>query len=234
VVRSDGSDRFTLTEHWRGDAAPTWSPDGNWIAFTSYRDGEGNIYVMPAPGSPAEGSEPINVTNSPYDEGWSAWSPQLTDTPSSAPTPAPAPTFAFSTPTPSRPDHDIAEMVYVSDLLFFESGYDTPPYEERVYATRFAEDSTRYVNWELSIDYPEPGDRIYFDIDAVLYGPDDDVLAELTFEDAYLDADWTGSYHVMGYGWREPGQWEAGEYTVDLYVQDEWLVGGSFEIAEAE
>ena len=234
VVRSDGSDRVTLTEHRTGDAAPTWSPDGDWIAFTSYRDGEGNIYVMPAPGSPAEGSEPINVTNSPYDEGWSAWSPQLTDTPSPASTPAPAPTLISSTPMPSRPDYDVAEMVYVSDLLFFESGYDTPPYEERLYATRLAEDSTRYVNWELNIDYPEPGDRIYFDIDAVWYGPDDDVLYEDTFEDAYLEADWAGSYHSMGYGARQPGLWEAGEYTVDLYVQDEWLAGGSFEIAEAE
>ena len=228
VVRPDGSDPFTLTEHWSGDAAPTWSPDGNWLAFTSYRDGEGNIYVMPAPGSPAEGSEPINVTDSPYDEGWAAWSPQLTDTPSSAPT------FTFSTPTPSRPDYGIAEMVYVSDFLFFESGFDTPPYEDRVYATRLARDSTRYVNWELNIDYPEPGDRVYFDIDAVLYGPDDDVLAELTFDDVYLDADWTGSYHSMGYGWREPGHWDSGEYTVDLYVQDEWLAGGTFEIVEAE
>ena len=33
------------------DDAPSWSPDGRQIAFTSFRHGNGEIYVMRADGS---------------------------------------------------------------------------------------------------------------------------------------------------------------------------------------
>ena len=57
-----------LTNHSARDFAPAWSPDGTRIAFTSYRDGNHEIYVMDA-----DGRNVIRLTNN---SGWSpAWSP---------------------------------------------------------------------------------------------------------------------------------------------------------------
>lgn len=49
--------------------SPAWSPDGERIVFTSYRDGPGELYVMDA-----DGSNLINLTQNPAnDAGWPAW-----------------------------------------------------------------------------------------------------------------------------------------------------------------
>ncbi len=40
------------------DYAPFWSPDGNWILFTSERDGNKEIYIMDA-----QGQQVTNLTN---------------------------------------------------------------------------------------------------------------------------------------------------------------------------
>ena len=52
IMRStgEGRDVTNLTDHPSFDSAPAWSRDGQWIAFTSRRDGQAHIYVMDADG----------------------------------------------------------------------------------------------------------------------------------------------------------------------------------------
>ena len=50
-MNADGSGQTNLTNHPALDVYPAWSPDGMQIAFTSYRDGAANIYVMNPDGS---------------------------------------------------------------------------------------------------------------------------------------------------------------------------------------
>ncbi len=53
-----------------GNDSPAWSPDGTRIAFTSFRNGKGDIYVMNADGGDAR-----RLTTSPAYDDLPAWSP---------------------------------------------------------------------------------------------------------------------------------------------------------------
>lgn len=55
LATTDGKDNFQLTFNEKSSTNPKWSPDGNWIAFTSTRkDNKSNLYLLPLRGGEAE------------------------------------------------------------------------------------------------------------------------------------------------------------------------------------
>lgn len=55
IGSSDGRENFQITFNDKSSANPKWSPDGNWIAFTSNRkDNRNNLYVLRATGGESE------------------------------------------------------------------------------------------------------------------------------------------------------------------------------------
>ncbi|MBL4686278.1 MAG: PD40 domain-containing protein [Nannocystaceae bacterium] len=66
-----GGDAKSLTSGMAWDMQPTFSPDGQWIAFTSDQGGGDNIWVLPAAGGEAKAvtKEDFRLLNSP------AWTP---------------------------------------------------------------------------------------------------------------------------------------------------------------
>src|SRR5438874_333164 len=50
---SKGGRAVALTSHIETDAYPVYSPDGKWIAFASKRNGNWDIYAIPADGGAA-------------------------------------------------------------------------------------------------------------------------------------------------------------------------------------
>jgi Tol biopolymer transport system component len=66
VVDVDGSNLTRLAS----GAFPTWSPDGSRIAFNGMDDDGEEIWVMNA-----DGTDQVNITNSPGNDFWPDWSP---------------------------------------------------------------------------------------------------------------------------------------------------------------
>jgi len=57
IVRRDGTPVRRLTNHVARDAAPRFSPDGRWVAFSSDRFGNYDVFLVPV-----EGGEPTQLT----------------------------------------------------------------------------------------------------------------------------------------------------------------------------
>lgn len=69
LANSDGSNSIQLTKGDKNSSNPKWSPDGNWIAFSSARDGKNNIYLLPLGGGEAE--KITDTKNGVNDFSWS-------------------------------------------------------------------------------------------------------------------------------------------------------------------
>ena len=71
VMDADGQNDVPITfGDNRYNYAPTWSPSGSRIAYSSNKDGNYEIYTMNS-----DGSNDFRVTNSVDDEDWPKWSP---------------------------------------------------------------------------------------------------------------------------------------------------------------
>lgn len=69
TVRPNGTGLKKLTDNLVDEWGPTWSPDGTKIAFSSHRDGNGEIYVMDR-----TGLNVARVTENNASDGVPAWS----------------------------------------------------------------------------------------------------------------------------------------------------------------
>ncbi|HWP30425.1 MAG TPA: S41 family peptidase [Fimbriimonadales bacterium] len=70
VVPSSGGVARRLTDHVELDTRPIWSPDGEWIAFSSDRNGNFDIFALPV-----NGGETRQITYAANNEIASDWSP---------------------------------------------------------------------------------------------------------------------------------------------------------------
>ncbi len=69
VVAKNVTNITTAYPSW--DNGWSWSPDGKWIAFSSNRDGNYEIYKMTP-----DGKQVVRLTNDPYtNDGWPYWTP---------------------------------------------------------------------------------------------------------------------------------------------------------------
>jgi TolB protein len=72
TVGIDGKNPVQLTHHARDNESPSWSPDGNLIAFSSNREGPSRIYVMTA-----FGTDQRKLLTMPGEQSNPQWSPRI-------------------------------------------------------------------------------------------------------------------------------------------------------------
>jgi hypothetical protein len=119
----------------------------------------------------------------------------------------------------------------VRAVRFFESGNQAPAKNQRQYQDRFDIRTSRYIYWELNLVFPKIQSRIDFDIDAVWYAPNGNVIWRQT-HNASVQPGWTNSWHVSGWGCNAPPcrNFEGGSYKLELLSGSRRVATGSFEI----
>jgi WD40 repeat protein len=70
AMNADGSAEWNLSQNADSDSEPSWSPAGNRIAFSSFRDANDEIYVMNT-----DGTAQTRLTSDAYSDTTPAWSP---------------------------------------------------------------------------------------------------------------------------------------------------------------
>jgi len=70
IANVDGSSPRRLTSHIARDIAPRFSPDGQWVAFTSNRFGNDDVFVIPV-----SGGEPTQLTFHSGNDVVDGWTP---------------------------------------------------------------------------------------------------------------------------------------------------------------
>lgn len=70
IANENGSNPQRLTAHIARDIYPRFSPDGRWIAFSSDRMGNNDVFVIPV-----EGGEPRQLTFATTNDDVLYWTP---------------------------------------------------------------------------------------------------------------------------------------------------------------
>ncbi len=147
--------------------------------------------------------------------------------------------LARAVPTIAAPTGNEEPFTYIPTLdarviglRFFERGWDYRPPDAKVFTTTFNRSTTRYVSWQLDLAHPSKSERTGYAIKAVLYRPNGSVFGRRTLEKA-IPSYWRSSATSSLWGWRAPGQWPPGRYRVELFIEEQRVATGAFEVVDS-
>jgi hypothetical protein len=122
------------------------------------------------------------------------------------------------------------EKSRVAAIKFFESGEETITRSDRIYENNFSSASTRFINWELTLDHEcPPEEREDFVVQVTYFNPDGTVFTNYSVN-TYVDAGWTKSTHSSGWGWEKSGNWPEGKYRVELEIIGKVKIVDTFKV----
>jgi general L-amino acid transport system substrate-binding protein len=119
----------------------------------------------------------------------------------------------------------------VTGVKFFEGDCNELRQGPVLYTNVFDPRTARCIYWQLNLAFDRQLERADFEIDAVYHGPGGRVLARHTAQ-AFIERGWINSQHATGEGWPQPGNWEPGDYLVELFVADRLIASAGFAVTE--
>ena len=118
----------------------------------------------------------------------------------------------------------------VTKVQFFESGRsDIELRKKRIYQRRFAQAETRTVYTEIHLEHPQVPKRIDFAVTLVVSHANGTIFRIEDYK-GRIQPDWASSDHWIGVGHHSPGDWDAGAYKVEIFINGDRVATGSFEI----
>jgi hypothetical protein len=122
----------------------------------------------------------------------------------------------------------------VSHVKFFRTNYTPTLREARQYATSFSQSGTRYIYWELGLDFTAaPSKRVRYIMKTVWNGPDGRIFHRRT-QKLYIEEGWNSLLQSGGLVCKIAGCFSPGVYRVDFFVGRKKIASGSFEITAAD
>jgi hypothetical protein len=120
----------------------------------------------------------------------------------------------------------------ISSLKFFKTEKETLPRDQRQYLTSFQASSTRFIAWELNLNYPKRSQRVDFRIEHVFRDETGVSITSQSTFNAYVNTGWTSSFHTAGKGREDGTFWTShrGRVIVDLYVNGDLVKTRSFTV----
>ena len=123
-----------------------------------------------------------------------------------------------SPPETSRPGPPVplaaVPRVARSQLSLFESGPGIPPPESRIYAVTFFSAYTRFINWDLFLEFAEPvSQNMSLPVDAIILRSNGTILTVQSLA-AELQAGWSWFRMWNGWGAPNPYNWAPDTYTL--------------------
>ena len=194
--------------------SPTATPD---LSATVAIRVAATIAAMP---EPAPTTTPLPLpTVTPVPTPTATAEPTVTPVPTATPRPTPVPSpFPLLNPR-------------VAGIRFFEGGCEASREGPVLYTNVFDQRTARCIYWQLNLVFDRQPERADFEIDAVYHGPGGGVFVRHT-ANAYVEEGWTNSQYATGEGWPQPGNWETGDYLVELFAGDELIASAGFAVAE--
>jgi len=118
---------------------------------------------------------------------------------------------------------------HLTKLTFFGTGpSDIAPVKNPIYKNRFEHAAITTVHPEIHLEYPPPGKRIYFTM--TVHIRENSRTFRIVDYETRIEPDWTSSDHSVGIGVFGPGNWRAGTYEADVYINSEKVAMGRFEV----
>lgn len=120
-------------------------------------------------------------------------------------------------------------QVDIDEFHLFNAGDDPSTSSQRDYSTSFAKEDAMVIYCELDLNHTGLKQNKAFVMQAIYYDQNGDIYGEVEIEPV-VKSGWTDSNWVIGYGWDDPGHWDAGIYGVYVYVGEERIASEKFVI----
>jgi hypothetical protein len=118
-------------------------------------------------------------------------------------------------------------------IRFFEGPRTPTPYESRRYLTSFPAQQTRFIWWELYLEFPETtSSEVTFPVTAKWYDAQNRLIRTQQVM-VRVQPQWDWAAFAQGFGNDTAGVWAPGIYRVVLSIQNYQVAEGAFTITTA-